>query len=181
MRLPSRRNIVNGLGSQIGWFACILGAAHGSWWFGPAVVSVYLIIHFLLLEKRQYRGEFLFLGISSVLGVVVDSLKKTTGLIVYSADSSIAYLAPVWIVAMWTLFASTFGASMAWIQGRVLIAALLGGVFGPASYVAGMRFGAVKFGASLMVTVAVLSLVWASVMALLAWLSARLLVKEEHG
>lgn len=180
MKLPSRRNIINGLGSQIGWFSCILGAAHGNWWFGPVVVSAYLIVHFLLLERRQFKGEVLFLSISSLLGVVVDSLKKTTGLIVYSADSS-DYLAPVWIVAMWTLFASTFGASMAWIQGRVIAAALLGAIFGPTSYIAGMRFGAVKFGFSLMLTIAVLSLVWASVMGGLAWLSARLLVKEEHG
>lgn len=181
MKMPSRRNIANGLGSQIGWFACILGAAHGSWWFGPIVVSIYLIVHFLFLQRHQLKGEILFLVTSSLLGVVVDSLKKITGLIVYNADSSPAYLAPVWIVAMWTLFASTFGASMAWIQGRVWIAALLGAIFGPTSYIAGMRFGAVKFGSSLMVTVAILSLVWASVMGLLAWLSARLLVKEEHG
>jgi hypothetical protein len=48
------------------------------------------------------------------------------------------------MAVLWALLGSTLNHSMAWLQGRWLLAAVLGSVGGLASYEAGVRLGAVE-------------------------------------
>ena len=92
------RGLVNYLGLQLGWLACAWGAANGRVWLGPVVVAAHLGIHLLWSDFR--RSEVIFIAIVTLLGLVVDSLQKVTGLVLYAADfPSLPWLAPAWIVA----------------------------------------------------------------------------------
>lgn len=69
---------------------------------------------------------------------------------------------------MWLLFSTSLSGTLKWLQGRYLVAALLGAVFGPLSYVAGGRLGAIESNQDFLLTVLVLAVVWGLVVPLLA-------------
>jgi hypothetical protein len=170
------RSIINYIGLQLGWFACAWGAANGFIWLGPAVVLVHIGIHLFWSDSR--RREVIFFGIVTLLGLLVDSLQKVTGLVVYAADfPALPWLAPAWIVAMWILFATSINSSLKWLKGRYILAALLGAVFGPLSYQGGAALGAASFPRGDMITLGLLAVVWGAVMPLLIWINSKL---ENH-
>ncbi len=158
---------------QVGWLACAHGAARGLPWLGPLTVGIYLVLHLLWIPQRG--RELKTILVTGVLGLGIDSLKKVTGLLTYQPGLvEVPWLAPFWIVAMWMLFASALNTSLKWLQGRYWLAAPLGAIFGPLSYVAGAGLGAVRFNHSMTLSVAVLALVWGSVVPGLVWLARRL-------
>ena len=168
-----RKGIINYIGLQLGWFACAWGAANGFAWLGPAVVLLHLGIH--LNWSNQRRREMIFFGIVTLIGLVVDSLQKVTGLISYAGDvPALPWLAPAWIVAMWILFATSLNSSLKWLKGRYALAALMGAVFGPLSYRAGAALGAASFPQGEVLTMFVLAAIWGAVMPLLLWINSRL-------
>jgi hypothetical protein len=82
--------------------------------------------------------------------------------------------APPWILALWAVFAMTLHRSLDMLRGRRLIAAALGGIGGPAAYLAAARgWGAVELVPSLPVSLAWLGVAWAAALALLATLARR--------
>ena len=171
--VETMRKIANFFGLQIGWFACALGAANSMPLIGPAVVTIHLAIHFIWSDDRKREAAFLLF--TTLLGILIDSAQKAAGFIVYaSAWPPVDWLAPIWIVAMWLLFATTFSTSLSWLQGRYAIASLMGAIFGPLSYVAGERLGAIAFAQPLLQTVFIFGLIWAIVMPALAWFAKQL-------
>ncbi len=63
---------------------------------------------------------------------------------------------------------------MSYLSERLLLAGIFGGIGGPLSYVAGERLGAVNFGFSLPVVVALLAAIWALLLPLAFVLVRRL-------
>lgn len=171
---PWWHSLVNFLGLQGGWLACARGAAAGWPWFGPLVVAIYMVIHLRWLA-RDWRTEAGFIAAVCVLGTLVDGVMSGTGFLRYASPvPAWPWLAPVWIVGMWALFASAFNAALAWLQGRLGMAFVLGAVFGPLSYEAGARLGGVFYGAEWWTTMVVLALVWGVVTAVLAAVAGNL-------
>jgi hypothetical protein len=167
------RKIFNIVGTQIGWFACALGAAQGRPWLGLVVVAVYLILH--LLWSPEWRRELQFILTVGGLGMAIDSLSKITGLLIYNGDMlNIAWLAPLWIGALWLQFASTLNVSLAWLQDNYLLAVVLGAIFGPLSYLGGARLGALGLPHDKTFTVVILAIIWGMVMPALAWLAKKM-------
>ena len=167
------KGIVNYFGLQLGWLACAWGAANGRIWLGPSLVAMHLGIHLLWSDSR--RREAIFIAIVMLLGLLVDSLQKVTGLVVYAADfPALPWLAPAWIVAMWVLFATAINSSLKWLQGRYLLAALLGAIFGPISYRAGAALGAASFPIGEWLSLGILAAIWAIVLPLLIWINYKL-------
>ena len=174
------KGVLNYIGLQVGWFACALGAARGYPWVGPLVVAVYVVLHLSASPSR--RREAMFILTAAVLGLVVDSLKKIGGLLTYASPiPDVWWLAPLWIVAMWALFSTTLNGALAWLQGRYLVAIVLGAVFGPLSYLAGEGIGAIQFNYGLPLTLGILAVVWAGVVPLLAWLARRMVTASLVG
>jgi hypothetical protein len=159
------RGLVNFGLAEIGWFAAVAGAAAGRPWLGPLVATGVVVVHLVVARGRV--GEWLLLGVSGIVGLGLDGLLKVTGVVAYAADLAPApWLAPVWIVALWLLFATMLNESLAWLQGRPALAAVLGAVFGPLSYLAGARLEAAWFPRSTTMAMAVLALMWAAVLPL---------------
>jgi hypothetical protein len=129
---------------QLGWFACVLGAANGMPWIGPAVCLPILALH--LAWAARPLAEINLMAAALVFGLLLDSFLVVTGWLVYPNGILLAGMAPYWILTMWVLFASTLNVSMRWLRGKYLMASIFGAVGGPMSYVAGAKLGAVEFG-----------------------------------
>ena len=142
----------------VGWFACVAGAGRGQLWLGPAVVAVLLMGH-LLLTRDRVRDTTLVLTIG-LFGFAVDTLQASAGLYAFAGTSVLPWVCPPWMVALWMLFATTLNGSMAWLAGRHRLAAVLGAVCGPLSYVAGARLGAIELQPNVLVSLTGIALVW---------------------
>lgn len=166
-----KRVAVNFIAFQVGWFACVLGAANGLPWLGVLVGFVVVWIH---LSKAARPGpELRLLTLAVLMGLVLDSVLVSSGWLRYPSGHWLPGLAPYWILAMWALFATTLNLSMAWIKANARLAALLGAVFGPLSYIAGQRLGGVEF-VDFGLGVTALAVAWAVAMPLLVVAANRL-------
>lgn len=137
------RLLANFLAFQLGWFGCVLGAAHDHPWLGPLVVLAIVLLHLFL--SRRPMHELRLIAAAMMLGLVIDSLLLASGWLQYPNGAWITGFAPYWIIAMWALFATTLNVSMRWIRGRTGLAVLLGSIGGPLSYLAGQKLGAISF------------------------------------
>jgi hypothetical protein len=163
--------LINFIAFQVGWFACVLGAANGLPWLGPIVVAAAVALH--LVRARRPLPELLLVCSAMGLGLVADTLLLATGWLSYPSGHWLPGLAPYWIVAMWALFATTLNVSMGWMRGRPVLTFLMGAVGGPLSYLAGQKLGAIELNPPVY-ALAALALAWAMAMPLLMWLAGRL-------
>ena len=163
--------MLNFVAFQLGWFACVLGAANALPWLGPVVVAAVVSLH--LATARRPLPELYLVLAAMLLGLVVDSLLLATGWLNYSVGLWLPGFAPYWIVAMWALFATTLNVSMGWMRGRPVLTVLMGAVGGPLSYLAGEKLGAIELTHPIP-ALAALALAWTVAMPLLMWLAARL-------
>lgn len=159
-----KRNLLNVALYQAGWFACILGAAHGRPWIGPLAATGLLGVHLALSEARGY--EFMMAAAALVIGLGADGLLTVAGVLHFAEPG----LAP-WMPALWVLLATLFGGVLAWLSGRYLVAAALGAVGGPLAYLAGERLGALEVAEGREWAVA---LEWVLAFPALLWISDRL-------
>jgi hypothetical protein len=164
-------SLINLVSFQTGWFACVLGAAHGQPWLGPVVVAVLLGLHLYLTVdvKREIR----LLATAGVLGFLLDSLQALLGVFSFGKSGAFAWLSPWWMIALWPNFATTLHTSLGWLAGRYTLAAVLGAVGGPLSYYAGARLGALSLHPDLVVSLGAVSVVWGISMPVLLWQAAR--------
>jgi hypothetical protein len=158
---------------QGGWFICVMGVAWGDPWIGPLVIALILGLHFW--RNRDRQREILFVALAGALGLMVDSVQKAGGLIEYHHDAlGIPWLAPFYIVSLWMLYASTFTSSMEWMRRNYLLALAAGALFGPLSYLAGHRLGAISFVHDQTLTLGILAVVWAIANPVLVFASNRI-------
>ncbi len=137
------RNLANFFAFQLGWFACVLGGAHGQPWLGAGIGLLIVLVH--LRWVAGHRNEWILVAAAATAGVFWDSLLASLGVVNYTSGQLAAWAAPVWIVVMWMVFATTLNQSLSWLQGRYLLAAVLGAVAGPLAYKAGTALGAASF------------------------------------
>lgn len=160
--------IINFMAFQIGWFSCVLGAAHGMPWLGPFVVIAVASWH--LKHAVILRSELILLMAVSVLGFVFDQTLLSFELLSYPPSHWPSALLPLWMLGLWVLFATTLNLSLRWLRNHPLIAILFGAIGGPGAY-----FGAAKLGAIQIIEqqslVICLAIGWAVLMPLLIKLS----------
>ena len=122
---------------------------------------------------RRPREELAFVVAVVAGGFLVESLVVMQGHIVYPSGQPVAWLAPYWIVALWALLATAPNVTLRWLKRRPVLAAVLGAICGPASFLAGVRLGGARFvdATPALVTLAV---TWAVLMPALMALSTRL-------
>jgi len=134
---------VNFLLFQAGWFACVLGAARGFPWQGALVAL--LIATFIVSRARHPRMEVALVAVAAAAGFAFDSALALTGWVDFAGAVPAAMLAPVWMVALWVLFATTLNVSLRWLREWPALGALFGAVGGPVAYYAGEKLGALRF------------------------------------
>lgn len=163
-------SLINYVTFQIGWFACVLSAANGRPVLGLLVALLVLGLHLALATRFWTEVKILLAG--AAIGTAFDSLLLASGWVSYPNGEWIPGLAPYWIVAMWFLFSATLNLSMAWLKGRMMLAAFMGFLGGPLSYIAGQNLNAIRLEnpEAALITVA---LAWTGIMPLLCLLAQR--------
>ncbi len=181
------RLIINFALFQIGWFACVLGAAKQMPWLGVAVVIAIIIWH--LTQAKQAKKEMQLLLITLVIGGTFDQIMLNHQLISYQAHgwSNLQswnnlqnwnnLLVPVWILALWAEFVTVLNVSLRWMKemksrARWLVAILFGAVGGPLAYMGAEKLGAVTLN-NLPASYIALSVGWALITPLLLKLSTK--------
>ena len=158
---------------QLGWFACVLSAAHDVPWMGVAATIVLVAVH--LARVARPLQEFKLLVSVVVVGAIWESVPVATGLLVYPNGTLFTGTAPYWILALWALFAAQFNTTFGWLKQptqRMLLASVLGAIAGPMSFRAGAALGAVRLAHPMLAMIA-LAIGWAILMPVLILLSRR--------
>jgi FtsH-binding integral membrane protein len=165
----SQKAIINFVLFQLGWFACVLGAAKNTPWLG--VIVVLAIVAWHLWQAKAAKPEIILLLITLLIGGVFDQLMLSSHLITYQAHGWSNALLPAWILALWAVFITTFNVSLRWMRNRWLIAVLFGAIGGPLAYFAAENLGAVTLNMSL--AYVALGLGWAILTPLLLKISTK--------
>ncbi len=141
--MPVSTIFANVLLFQAAWLSGVLGAAHGRPWLGPVVALAVVAWH--LARARRALPEALLLAAALALGAAFESFLVLGGWLRFESGGSAAASAPVWMIALWGVFATTLNVSLRLLHGRQAMAAALGAVAAPLAYYAGGRLGAVEF------------------------------------
>ena len=108
---------------QLGWFCCVIGGASSRfYWIGVLAVAVIVAIHLLRASNRQ--DEIMLIIATTMLGTAWDSGLTMAGLLSFSNGVVLTGLVPIWMIAMWALFATTLHVSMGWMKNRPLLASV---------------------------------------------------------
>jgi hypothetical protein len=147
-------------------------------WLGPVFVALVMVFQAGYLAGMT-RREVTFILLAVPVGLSLDTAMIFAG--VYNPVRQLTPwpLAPVWIMALWVLFTSSFRLSLDQLHGRPLLAFLLGAVAAPLSYVAGGRLGAADINPSFFKGFATLGIVWGIAVPSLFALSLAFLRAEE--
>jgi hypothetical protein len=147
---------------QIGWFACVLGAAAGDTWTGPLVAVGLIAVHCgLVTAAGARRRELRNVAVWGLAGCVIDAVQVRLGVLCFPPGTLTLAGIPPWLAALWFLFPILFHSSFAWLHGRPLVAALLALVGAPLSYRAGVALGALDLGRDEWASLLCLGLAWA--------------------
>jgi hypothetical protein len=155
---------------QIGWFACVLGGAHDRPWLGTSIAVAIVIWH--VGRAPRPRTETILVLLSAGIGATADSILVAADWVRYASGTVVPGMVPVWLVAMWMLFATTLNVSLRWLRRHTFAAIALGAVGGPLAYWGGARLGGMEFVAPLAATAA-LAIGWAVLTPLLVRLARR--------
>ena len=148
------------------WFAILLTQSS---LLAPFIVILHLLIHFRLMGKG--KPELLFIVGVTVVGLFLDQSLFATGVFNLAGEPS---LAPLWLTCLWPVFATTLMHAFDWLQSRVILSSVVGGVGGCLSYIAGVRLTAIDFGSPLWGPIIIAAL-WVVIFPLYLKISGRIL------
>ena len=126
---------------QLGWFIAIWGAAHQK--LLPSMIAIALILMIYIIQARYKKEAFILLLLIMLLGPIFDQCLLSFELIEYKSQFS-EYIVPIWIVALWGLFATTLNISLSWLKHYKLLAVLFGLIGGPLAYIAAEKLNAIQ-------------------------------------
>ena len=162
---------INLVGYQLVWFAIVISASRGQPMWGIAAALAFIALQFHYSTTRSADSRALVAAF--LCGFLLDGALVSTGWLQY-ASPLINLPAPVWILSLWLAFAMTLNHSMAFLRGKPLLAAVLGGIGGPMAYLGAARgFDAVIFATPAWPGILLLAIGWASALATLAVLTQR--------
>ncbi|WP_024931241.1 DUF2878 domain-containing protein [Methylophilus sp. OH31] len=161
--------VFNFVSFQLWWWACILSAKPGLGWAVLLLVIAACCVHLQWIESWRHALPLL---ITTLLGCILDQIAYTLGWLSFKHHHTWPAFIPLWMIALWLAFSMTLNVSMRWLQGRIILAAILGGMFGPLAYLGAQQLKVIDLPSSswslLWVTVE-----WAVVMPLLLWIRRR--------
>ena len=163
--------LVNFIGFQVGWFACVLGAANDKELLGMIIALGIVIYH--VVNQGDSRKELKLVLAATVIGLLWETWVLNLNILRYPSHPEALFWAPTWLIMMWALFATTINLSMGWLKDRWVLAVFMGAIFGPLSFVAGEKVGAVVFLDSTL-SMITLAIGWGVLMPLLLWLAERI-------
>lgn len=151
--------LLNAIGFQAVWLACVAGAGLGLLW--PGLLSATLFAALVLRYGGRRASDLRALLLLLPLGIAVDSVFAASGWLVYDLPLPSTQMAPAWIVALWVGFILTLNHSLSFLANRPWQAGLFGLAGGPLAYSASEQvFGAVEYGVPDMQALVAIGLAW---------------------
>lgn len=144
---------------QIGWFACVLGAASQRPWTGFLIGVILIGVHLALSVERVLEVQLVVLA--TAVGAAVEMIQIAAGTYRFTSGTVTDALPPPWLLAMWAQLATTFRFSLRSVVTRPVLAVLFGAAGGPIAFLAGERLGAVTLLPPLAQSLLRLSISWA--------------------
>lgn len=123
--------IFNIVSFQVLWWLCVLSAKPAMSTFAILVVLLYTLAHLRWVEGWQ---QTLPLLMTAMIGTLFDQFGYWMGWISFPFADPLSPFIPGWMAALWLAFASTLNVSLAWLQPKPVLSALLGALFGPLTY-----------------------------------------------
>ena len=157
---------------QVGWLACVLGAAFARPWLGIAIALILVAMHLWLATDRPNQVKIL--AIATAIGLLVDSFLLALGVFSFPNGYVVAWLPPVWMSVLWMQFATTFRYCLEWLSGQYAVSAFLALVGAPLAFLGGERVGAVSFSPPRFSHLIMLATVWCVAMPVLIYASDRI-------
>ena len=168
----SKSLITNLLLFQLGWFACVLGGAYDQVLLGSMIAIIVIGYHFYRATDAMQELGLLMLAL--IFGLVFESIVTSQGLARYRHGQVFESIAPLWMILMWPLFATTLNLSMRWLKGLpLLLTAIIGALFAPLAYYAGNRLGAVEY-ENFILSMGIIAIAWAVLLPALVVMSLKL-------
>lgn len=158
-----KQKLANGMMFNVSWFLIVWTHSAVLAWL---IAAVHVAVHMATLGRG--RGEWTLLALAAAVGLVIDQLLFALGIL--NADGGPA---PLWLSALWPVFATTMLHAFSGLRSLPWLAALVGGIGGYLSYRAGAALSSVSLGASPVADIA-LVLLWALLFPTLLVLAARL-------
>ncbi|WP_163340491.1 DUF2878 domain-containing protein [Desulfopila sp. IMCC35008] len=143
--------VINALVYQAVWFLAIL-------WGNTGALFGCILILILLATSEQKIADIRMIGFLIFLGLLVDGTLQQVG---FFSFSNPGLPIPFWLLVIWVGLAMTIHHSLSWLKHNLPLAAIFGGLGGPAAYWAGTRLGAASFNWSLSVSLCILAVIWA--------------------
>ncbi len=160
---------------KAGWLAVVLLAAVNMPVAGALAALSVVVVH--LLRSPDFRAELVLIGASALIGFAWESFLVLTDVLEYGTGSLVPGAAPLWIVSMWMLFATTLNVGMRWLRKNQVVAVLAGLVGGPMAFLAGQGAGAVTLSEPVY-SVIIIGLGWALLLPALVYVAGRF---DGHG
>lgn len=154
---------------QANWFICVLGG-NSLLWLALLLVG----LHFLLSPQRKNDLILAFTVLPA--GVAIDATLEAVGLFSFSAAG---VPIPWWLMVIWLTLATLPNHSLAWLQHRPVLSAVLAAIGGPAAYLGGAQLGVATINWDHGLAIGVLGLVWALFWPLVMHFAGRLATVSE--
>ncbi|MDH3285871.1 MAG: DUF2878 domain-containing protein [Acidobacteriota bacterium] len=152
------RRVLAGLLFQAGWLSAVLGAAWGAASTGAGIAIGVAFVNVVLSSSP--RRVLAFVGLVAVAGPPADWLLVRLRLLSPTGWPETAWFIPIWLWALWPLFASVVPLCFDWLAGRYVLALVLGALAGPATYWGASRLGAAELHHDTWPSLAAVSLEW---------------------
>jgi len=165
------RIVINASAFNAGWLACVLASRWGAPLAAIPVVTLVLGLHVVLTPRAQRAAELRSLGAVAAVGTVVDTGMLAAGVLRFEGSAATFVL---WIAAFWVNFAALLNVSLRWLRRRWLLAAVLGAVGAPGTYLAGEQLGALALHESRVIGLGVIAVEWAVLLPLVSLIGWRL-------
>jgi hypothetical protein len=158
------KGVWNVISADIGWLACIAGAAQGHPWLGLVVVPILFGIHIAAIETHKIRAVFIVALTTMIIGFLMDTL-----LILFGTVEPNRWIIPAPFTTLWDImiganFSLMLDTSLRFLQKKPLAAAFLGALSAPGAYYAGDRLGALSLSEPLFSSLLWVGVVWFFVM-----------------
>lgn len=166
------KNAIYNLGLfKAGWAAVVLLAAADLPLAGSLAALAVVFIH--LLRSPGRRAELMLIVVSALVGFTWESFLVATDVLEYGSGAILPGAAPLWIVSMWMLFATTLNVGMRWLRRSNAAAVIAGLVGGPMAFIAGQSAGAVTL-TEPVYSIIIIGLGWALLLPALVAVASRL-------
>jgi Protein of unknown function (DUF2878) len=124
------RLVMNVVVYQCAWFACVLSATA-------------ILLH--LYVAPAPRRELTLILLAALAGAIFESLLVASGWVRFSPVLLLGSVLPVWMVALWAVFATTLNVSLRAYRHRYAVGAVIAAVGAPLAYEAGAALGALQW------------------------------------